>query len=294
MSLPGGALGIRPRDQSPKRCGSMSFRCLFPYKVVDMPANFMKEWQQRAADVSLKLSIRGMRNTWHREGIPNQSGCRNLLSLVAPSDSPELREAAMALAVHLVEALHDGGLTEPIDIDDAEFEAAEGDDDCDEKEVTMYGITTFIRDRPKRATAFRAPVVVPHSTQPGCAIINLGEVRFKRRLRTPSPRRAPVVVPALPAPKPGEGAGGVSPATAGGVSSASRGNKIDYTKRNLEITVREACALAEVVLPHLQKGDMNFATHLKQLAEDTLSDTTPFVEPSVEVALCVTTYKRTE
>ena len=112
----------------------------------DMPDTFMKEWQARAQKLSLKLSIRAMRNTWHREGLPT-SHCSNVLSLVAPPASgSELRETALNFAAHLAMALHDFGLRAPIDVDEGTATTDDIDeDDFDEKEITMYGVTTYVR-----------------------------------------------------------------------------------------------------------------------------------------------------
>ena len=121
-------------------------------------------------------------------------------------------------------------------------------------------------------------------------------------------------------------AGGVSPATggaspaAGGVSRAAGGASsaagaplvavpkyvvsmspepefpvvVDFSRENLERQAQEARKVAEAVMPFLQKGDMNFATHIKEVAEAMLQEEASAAESSVEVAFCISTYRRTE
>lgn len=134
--------------------------------------------------------------------------------------------------------------------------------------------------------------------------------------RPPQPKRAPPPMPA----------GGVSPATggaspaAGGVSRAAGGASsaagaplvavpkyvvsmspepefpvvVDFSRENLERQAQEARKVAEAVMPFLQKGDMNFATHIKEVAEAMLQEEASAAESSVEVAFCISTYRRTE
>ena len=329
------------------------FSLPFPYRVVEMPDTFMKEWKARAQELSLQLSIRAMRNTWHREGLPHQSDCSNVLSLVAPRASgSQLRETAVTFAAHLVMALHDCGLQAPIDVDEGTATTDDIDeDDYDEKEITMYGITTYVRRG--HMHKMRVPVARVGCSEEGVACITLGPVRYRPKVhlreapaptppvgrsRSPSVRAAPAAVrgpqskkapapAAVRPPQPKRGpkpAGGVPPATggvppaagcaaAGGASPAAGAPsvavpkyvvslspepespmEVEFSRVNLERQAREACKLAEAVMPFLQKGDMNFATHIKKLAEAMLQEEASSVESSVEVAFCISTYCRTQ
>ena len=132
------------------------FSVPFPYAVKDTPEHFMADWLTVGKEQNLTFSIRAMRNSWWRIGLPQHMGCNNLLT-VRPlvGTSPDLRPAAMCMVDCMVRELHDRGLTKPVDLVEADCPSDHESEADDEVQFSMYGVTMYLNSR-REVTGIRA------------------------------------------------------------------------------------------------------------------------------------------
>ena len=134
-----------------------------PISVKDTPEGFMKEWKEIAEAMNMKFTIRAMRPSWWGLGIPQQTGCKNVLTIreIVPND-PVIDVKALDFSLDLVHDLEQKGALEfaSVDVletgDTANPARADPDaaDDADEELITMYGVTMTLKN--KKVGAIRA------------------------------------------------------------------------------------------------------------------------------------------
>merc|ERR1712194_298638 len=134
-----------------------------PISVKDTPEGFMKEWKEIAEAMNMKFTIRAMRPSWWGLGIPQKTGCKNVLIIreIVPND-PVVDKKALEFSLDLVHDLEQRGTLEfaSVDVletgDTANPARADPDaaDDADEEFITMYGVTMTLKN--KKVGAIRA------------------------------------------------------------------------------------------------------------------------------------------
>ena len=134
----------------------------WPYRLVDMPANWMATWKANAAEEALTLSIRAPRAAAWRDN-PELVACCNILSIRGPPADLGSRWRAMEFYTGIVLDLQDQGIECPNLGPDEIFEIQDDDDGNDGAqviEITHDGVTVTIdRQGPRavRATLTRMP-----------------------------------------------------------------------------------------------------------------------------------------
>lgn len=123
----------------------------------------MKEWKEIAEAMNMKFTIRAMRPSWWGLGIPQKTGCKNVLIIreIVPND-PVIDKKALEFSLDLVHELEQRGTLEfaSVDVletgDTANPARADPDaaDDADEEFITMYGVTMTLKN--KKVGAIRA------------------------------------------------------------------------------------------------------------------------------------------
>ena len=134
----------------------------WPYRVVDMPPNWMATWKAKAQEEALTVSIRAPRSAAWRDN-PELVACCNILSIRGPPADLGSRWRAMQLYTDMVLDLQDQGIECPSLGPDEIFEIRDDDDGNDGAqviEITHEGVTSTIdREGPRdvRATLTRVP-----------------------------------------------------------------------------------------------------------------------------------------
>ena len=109
----------------------------------------MKSWGDVAKTLGLKFSIRAMRSSWFKAGVPQNTGAKLTLAVTQLQDQPggvfpSVIRAAYDLVTGMIEECHEVGASK--ELMDPHFDIPAVDDDVDENEsveVTMYGVTTL-------------------------------------------------------------------------------------------------------------------------------------------------------